>query len=297
MRLIHCQWPDIKVPVDFKVISDDPSQLSQNEKENLEIYIPKYMGGPKVWGEIANFPNLKVVQLLMAGYEEALPHMRKGVRLCNARGVHDQSTAELGIALMASHFLGIKGYIKNMESGKWDGSRRDSLYRKKVAIIGAGSVGTRIKEMLDVFHVECTFFARSARAGIHSISELPTKISKFDAVVLILPLTSESRHLISKRELSLMKPGSLLVNLARGPVVKTDDLVEVLKGGAISAALDVTDPEPLPSDHELWGLPNVIISPHVGGNSSAFEPQARKFLEEQISRYASKGELINEIDF
>lgn len=297
MRLIHCQWPDIKVPVDFKVISNDPSQLSQNEKENLEIYIPKYMGGPKVWGEIANFPNLKVVQLLMAGYEEALPHMRKGVRLCNARGVHDQSTAELGIALMASHFLGIKGYIKNMESGKWDGARRDSLFGKKVAIIGAGSVGTRIKEMLDVFQVESTFFARSARAGVHSISELPTKISKFDAVVLILPLTSESRHLISKRELSLMKPGSLLVNLARGPVVKTDDLVEVLKGGAISAALDVTDPEPLPSDHELWGLPNVIISPHVGGNSSAFEPQARKFLEEQISRYASKGELINEIDF
>lgn len=297
MRLIHCQWPDIKVPVDFKVISNDPSQLSQNEKENLEIYIPKYMGGPKVWGEIANFPNLKVVQLLMAGYEEALPHVRKGVRLCNARGVHDQSTAELGIALMASHFLGIKGYIKNMESGKWDGSPRDSLYGKKVAIIGAGSVGTRIKEMLDVFQVECTFFARSARVGVHSISELPTKISKFDAVVLILPLTSESRHLISKRELSLMKPGSLLLNLARGPVVKTDDLVEVLKGGAISAALDVTDPEPLPSDHELWGLPNVIISPHVGGNSSAFEPQARKFLEEQISRYASKGELINEIDF
>ncbi len=297
MRLIHCQWPDIKVPVDFKVISNDPSELSQKEKENLEIYIPKYMGGPKVWGEIANFPNLKVVQLLMAGYEEALPHMRKGVRLFNARGVHDQSTAELGIALMASHFLGIKGYIKNMESGKWDGSPRDSLYGKKVAIIGAGSVGTRIKEMLDVFQVESTFFARSARAGVHSISELPTKISKFDAVVLILPLTSESRHLISKRELILMKPGSLLVNLARGPVVKTDDLVEVLKGGAISAALDVTDPEPLPSDHELWGLPNVIISPHVGGNSSAFEPQARKFLEEQISRYASKGELINEIDF
>lgn len=297
MKLIHCQWSDLKVPSGYKVIATDPTQLSSSERESVEIYIPKYMGGAKVWSEIANFPNLKVVQLLMAGYEEALPHMRKGLRLCNAKGVHDQSTAELGVALMASHFLGIKSYIKNMESGKWDGAQRDSLYGKKIAIIGAGSVGTRLKEMLDAFKVESIFYARTARAGVNAFSEFSERISEFDAVVLILPLTSESRHLITKKELSSMKRGALLVNLARGAVVKTDDLVSVLKEGLIAAALDVTDPEPLPSDHELWKLPNVIISPHVGGNSSAFEPQARKFLEEQIARYANSGALINEIEF
>lgn len=297
MRLIHCQWSDLKVPSGYNVIATDPTQLSSSERESVEIYIPKYMGGAKVWSEIANFPNLKVVQLLMAGYEEALPHMRKGLRLCNAKGVHDQSTAELGVALMASHFLGIKSYIKNMESGKWDGAQRDSLYGKKVAIVGAGSVGTRLKEMLDAFKVESIFYARTARAGVNAFSEFSERISEFDAVVLILPLTSESRHLITKKELSSMKRGALLVNLARGAVVKTDDLVSVLKEGLIAAALDVTDPEPLPSDHELWKLPNVIISPHVGGNSSAFEPQARKFLEEQIARYANSGALINEIEF
>lgn len=297
MKSIHCQWPDLKVPSGFKVIATDPTQLSSSERESVEIYIPKYMGGAKVWSEIANFPNLKVVQLLMAGYEEALPHMRKGLRLCNAKGVHDQSTAELGVALMASHFIGIKSYIKNMESGKWDGAQRDSLYGKKIAIIGAGSVGTRLKEMLDAFKVESNFYARTARAGVNAFSEFSERISEFDAVVLILPLTSESRHLITKKELSSMKRGALLVNLARGAVVKTDDLVSVLKEGLIAAALDVTDPEPLPSDHELWKLPNVIISPHVGGNSSAFEPQARKFLEEQIARYANSGALINEIEF
>lgn len=297
MKLIHCQWSDLKVPSGYNVIATDPTQLSSSERESVEIYIPKYMGGAKVWSEIANFPNLKVVQLLMAGYEEALPHMRKGLRLCNAKGVHDQSTAELGVALMASHFLGIKSYIKNMESGKWDGAQRDSLYGKKVAIVGAGSVGTRLKEMLDAFKVESIFYARTARAGVNAFSEFSERISEFDAVVLILPLTSESRHLITKKELSSMKRGALLVNLARGAVVKTDDLVSVLKEGLIAAALDVTDPEPLPSDHELWKLPNVIISPHVGGNSSAFEPQARKFLEEQIARYANSGALINEIEF
>ncbi len=297
MKLIHCQWSDLRAPSGYKVISKEPSELSDLERAGVEIYIPKYMGGAKAWSAIAHFPNLKVVQLLMAGYEDALPHMRKGVRLCNARGVHDQSTAELGVALMASHFLGIKNYIKNMESGKWDGAQRDSLYKKKVAIVGAGSVGTRIKEMLDVFKVESTFFARSARQGVLAISELEQKISSFDAVVLILPLTNETRHLITLKELANMKPGGLLVNLARGPVVRTDDLLVALKTGKISAALDVTDPEPLPSDHELWRLPNVIISPHVGGNSSAFEPQAREFLEQQLERYVATGELVNEIEF
>ena len=297
MKLIHCQWGDLRAPSGYKVISKEPSELSDLERAGVEIYIPKYMGGAKAWSAIANFPNLKVVQLLMAGYEDALPHMRKGVRLCNARGVHDQSTAELGVALMASHFLGIKNYIKNMESGKWDGAQRDSLYKKKVGIVGAGSVGTRIKEMLDVFKVESTFFARSARQGVLAISELEQKISSFDAVVLILPLTNETRHLITLKELANMKPGGLLVNLARGPVVRTDDLLVALKTGKISAALDVTDPEPLPSDHELWRLPNVIISPHVGGNSSAFEPQAREFLEQQLERYVATGELVNEIEF
>ena len=297
MKLIHCQWADLRAPNGYQVISKDSMELSESERASVEIYIPKYMGGAKAWSAIANFPNLKVVQLLMAGYEEALPHIRKGVRLCNARGVRDQSTAELGVALMASHFLGIKNYIKNMESGKWDGSQRDSLYGKKVAIIGAGSVGRRIREMLEVFKVEITFFARSARDGVSEIADLGNRIQEFDAVILILPLTNESRNLITKKELGKMKKSALLVNLARGPVVNTDDLVEALKRGEISAALDVTDPEPLPSNHELWRLPNVIISPHVGGNSSAFEPQAREFLEKQLDRYVKSGQLINEIEF
>lgn len=296
MRLIHCQWPDLNVPFGFKVISTDLTQLSNQERENIEIYIPKYMGGVEVWSEIANLPNLKVVQLLMAGYDDALPHMRKGLRLCNAKGVHDQSTAELGVALMLAHFLGIKSYVKNMESGRWDGAQRNSLYGKKIAIVGAGSIGTRLKEMLIIFKVECTLFARSAREEIKKMSDFSKQISEFDVVVLTLPLTSESRHLIAKKELSSMKPGALLVNLARGAVVNTGDLISALKKGSITAALDVTDPEPLPSNHELWRCPNVIISPHVGGNSSAFEPQARQFLEEQIKRYADNGALINEIE-
>jgi phosphoglycerate dehydrogenase-like enzyme len=295
MKLVHSQWPDLEVPTGYKATSTPVAALSQAEKESIEIYIPQYMGGLESLRPIAEFPNLKVIQLLTAGYEEVVPHVPQGVRLCNARGVHDQSTAELGISLLLAHFLGIPRYIENMSRGQWDGAQRDSLYGKEIAIVGAGSVGLRLKTALEPFRTSITLFARNARENVFAVSELRKMIGLFDAVILILPLTEETRHLITKSELEKMKRGALLVNLARGPVVKTDDLVQALNSGMISAALDVTDPEPLPADHELWRSPNVIITPHVGGNSTAFEPQAREFLARQLLGFARNGELINEI--
>ena len=295
MKLVHSQWADLKVPHGYRTISTNLSDLSKDERDSVEVYIPKYMGGVPTLEAISDFPNLKVVQMLTAGYEDAVPHIPKGVRLCNARGVHDQSTAELGLSMLLSHFVEITRYVKNMESGTWDGSQRDSLYGKKVAIVGAGSVGLRLKLMLEPLRVEVILFARSSREGVLAISELDKMLGLFDALILILPLTSESRHLITENRLAKMKRGALLVNLARGPVVKTEDLVAALKRGEIFAALDVTDPEPLPADHELWRCPNVIITPHVGGNSTAFEPQARNFLERQLEEFARSGELMNEI--
>ena len=295
MKLVHSQWADLKAPHGYRTTSTNLSDLSQDERDAVEVYIPKYMGGVPSLEAISKFPNLKVVQMLTAGYEDAVPYIPKGVRLCNARGVHDQSTAELGLSMLLSHFVGITRYVKNMESGTWDGSQRNSLYGKKIAIVGAGSVGLRLKQMLEPLRVEVILFARSGREGVLAISELDKMLGLFDALILILPLTSESRHLITETKLAKMKRGALLVNLARGPVVKTEDLVAALKREEIFAALDVTDPEPLPADHELWKCPNVIITPHVGGNSTAFEPQARDFLERQLEEFARSGELMNEI--
>ena len=113
-------------------------------------------------------------------------------------------------------------------------------------------------------------------------------------VVLLCPLTDQTRGLVNADFISRMRPGALLVNVSRGPVVVTDDLVDALQQGRIFAALDVTDPEPLPPEHPLWRAPGVLISPHVGGNTSAFLPRAYRLVAKQLARF-SQGEPVHHV--
>src|ERR1039457_5877907 len=128
--------------------------------------------------------------------------------------------------------------------------------------------------MLAPFDVEMLRVARTARTepAVHAVSDLDSLLPQAEIVVLILPSTAETRWLIGRRQLALMKQGTLLVNAARGPVVDTDALVDALQSGKIRAALDVTDPEPLPDGHPLWSCPNLLLTPHVGGSSPQFAP-------------------------
>jgi phosphoglycerate dehydrogenase-like enzyme len=294
---IWCQWGDLDLPSRYEVISRSIEELKSSELNEIDIYIPKYMGGAAALSPISQMSNLKIVQLLMAGYEDAIPYLRPGIRLFNARGVHDFSTAELTIALLLNHYTGVKKYLRNMDDALWQAGQRDSIYGKRIAVVGAGSVGKKIGDFLTAFDVALTFFAQTSRAGVRGISELPNLISEFDAVIVIVPLTNSTRHLVNADLLGRMRDGALLVNVARGPVVDTEALLVELRTGRISAALDVTDPEPLPSESELWRMPNVTITPHVGGNSSAFEPQARAFLKAQFTALDKGSAMANEIDW
>jgi phosphoglycerate dehydrogenase-like enzyme len=233
----------------------------------------------------------------MAGYEDALAYMKNGQQLANARGVHDFSTAELAISMMLAHFKNHKAFAENQKNSHWNHKTAGSLYGKKVAIIGAGSIGSRLATMLDIFKTTTQLYASHARDTIKSIEDLHKDVATFDCIIVIVPLTDKTRNLVDAKILNAMKDGSLLVNVARGPVVNTDDLLAELSRGRISAALDVTDPEPLPADHPLWKLTNCQIIPHVGGDSEAFEPQARKFLEQQFKDIAEGEPLGNEIDW
>ena len=295
MTTIWCQWPDLKLPVNFNCISKPIAELSAKELSEIEIYVPQYMGGIKALSITPQLPNLKILQLLMAGYDDALSFKRDGVRLFNARGVHDYSTAELTIGLIISSLRGIDKFVRNKEIGKWEHQRLESIYGKKVAIVGAGSVATKIASMLNAFEIKPELFARTARDKIKDIESFDKSLGEFDIVILIVPLTDETKHFMNSQRIAKMKSGALLINVARGPVVDTEALVDALNAGKISAAVDVTDPEPLPADHPLWSAPNLIISPHVGGNSTAFEPHGRKLIEEQCERYANNQPLINEI--
>jgi phosphoglycerate dehydrogenase-like enzyme len=273
------------LPADVRPL-DPPIPVTENPDE-VVFYVPRYMGSVDDLALMARMPGLQVVQLLTAGFETALAHLPPGVTLCNAGGVHDASTAELGVGLILASMRGIDDFARAMPSGEWLHSRRDSLADKRILIIGAGGVGSALRSRLLPFEADVVMVGRSARPGVHSVDELPRLLPGADVVVLAVPLDESTRGLANADFLSRMAEGALIVNLSRGAVVETDSLVAALRQGRIRAALDVTDPEPLPAQHPLWNLPGVLISPHVGGNSTAFLPRARRLVAEQLQRFAS----------
>jgi phosphoglycerate dehydrogenase-like enzyme len=237
--------------------------------------------------------SLKAVQTLTAGVDNVWAHLPSGVTLCNAKGVHDASTAELAVGLTIASLRKFPEFVRAQESGDWLYGRYDALADKTVLIVGFGSVGEALEQRLIPFEVTIMKVARTARAGVYGFDSLAQLLPRADVVVLTAPLTEQTRGLVDSEFISAMKAGALLVNVARGPVVNTEDLLAAVKTGRIRAALDVTAPEPLPADHELWRTPGVLISPHVGGNTSAFLPRAYRLVREQLQRYVANEPLHN----
>lgn len=295
-HVVWTQWEDLNIPVGFKSLSPESAPLDGENLGEVTFFVPPYMGGRKALLPILRMPKLQVVQLPYAGYDTVLEFTRPGLTLCNAAGVHDASTAELAVGLTIASLRGFPDFLRNQFRGEWIRSRRRSLSDSKVGIVGFGSIGRMIKQNLSGFAVEIVPFSRSGSNGSKRMSELDAELPNLDVVILSMPLNSESRGLFDARKLALMKDGALLVNIARGPIVDTDALVAELNSGRILAALDVTDPEPLPKNHPLWSAKGLLISPHVGGESTAFEPRFRKLLEEQLQRLAA-GESLKNIVF
>jgi phosphoglycerate dehydrogenase-like enzyme len=292
---IWTQWSDLAIPAGMTHLPTDGFVPSASQLDEIEFYVPSYMGGIKTIEIIPQMKNLKVVHYNQAGYEDILPHIPEGVTLCNGSGLHDVSTSELAIGLTIAARRGFAEFMDNQKKGVWHRTRKPALADAHVGIVGYGHIGKRIASLLEMFETTVTAFTRSGSDGSVKISEFDEYLPKLDVIILILPLTAESKHFMSAARLKKMKDGATLVNVARGPIVDTDALVAELHTGRITAGLDVTDPEPLPAGHPLWSAPNVIISPHVGGDSGAFEPRARKMVQEQLSRIAKNEPLANHI--
>ncbi|MFC5953765.1 2-hydroxyacid dehydrogenase [Streptomyces pratens] len=247
--------------------------------------------------------SVEVVQTLSAGVDHVQPglsHLGPGVRLCNARGVHEASTAELALTLVLASLRGLPDFVRAQDKGEWLGGFRPALADRNVLIVGYGAIGAAIEDRLVPFELaRVARVARSARTvargPVHPFTELPALLPEADVVILSTPLTDATHHLVDAGFLTRMKDGALLVNVARGPVVDTSALLTEVESGRITAALDVTDPEPLPSDHPLWRAPGVLISPHAGGPTSAFRPRAERLLVDQLNRFMNREELRNVI--
>lgn len=287
------QWSDLRVDDKIQLRSPETYPLESSDLSDIEFYVPEYFGGPKVLEYVTKMPSLKYLQVPNAGYEDALEFLRDGMILANAAGVHNESTAELAIGLSIAFRRGFIDFTKNQIAGDWVHRKYPNMIDSRIGIVGFGAIGQTIAKNLSGFSVEIVSFSKSGTNGSRKIEELSSQLPFLDIVILILPLNKQTKNLFDKELLALMKDGALLINVARGGIVDTEALMAELKKGRIYAALDVTDPEPLPSNHPLWFTPNVFITPHVGGDSNAFEPRGKKLVEDQLNRLANDEELIN----
>jgi len=283
------------VPDGFRVETYDGHGQLPGSIEYVRFYVPQYFGGSNVNEVIRDMTALEVVQTQTAGYEHVLPYLRDGVTLCNARGVHDASTAELAVALILASYREIPQAVRDADREVWPPLTgvQDSLADKTVLIVGYGSIGEALERRLSGFECDVLRVARRARPGVAPIDDLPALLPRADVVVLLVPATDQTRGLVDAEFLGRMKDGALLVNVSRGVVVDTGALVAELGTGRLRAGLDVTDPEPLPAGHPLWSAPNVLITPHRGGATTAFAPRVAALVRAQLERFASGEPLVN----
>ncbi|AYF99499.1 hydroxyacid dehydrogenase [Protaetiibacter intestinalis] len=248
-----------------------------------DLLVLPYMIPAAELGRLNGLP-VALVQSQTLGYDGVAEHLPAGITYCNALEVHESSTAELALALTLAALRGIPAAVRDAAEGRWAHRRRPGLAGKRVVLVGVGGVGAEISRRLEPFGVELVRVARTARADVHGIDELPALLPDADVAIVAVPLTAETRHLVDARLLAALPDGALLVNVSRGEIVDTDALLGELTRGRIVAALDVTDPEPLPPGHPLWTAPGVLITPHLGGDTDAMDARIDRVVLEQLRR-------------
>ena len=264
--------------------------------EQFDLLVPPYMGKP---GALAALDGIEVglVQSQSIGYDGVAAVLPAGCLFANAAGVHETSTAELALGMMIASQRGIPDFVRNQATGTWDSSQRPSLADRSVLLVGYGGVGKAIEARLLPFETRVTRMAsrerHDERGRIHGIDSLYGQLPLHDIVVVSVPLGEHTHQLVDQKFLAAMPDGALLVNVARGPVADTDALLAETSSGRLRAALDVTDPEPLPAGHPLWTTPGVLITPHVGGASSAMFPRMVRLVRQQISLLLAGEEPVN----
>lgn len=263
--------------------------------EDVEFYVPVLLPSPAQLEVMGRMSRLRVVQLQTAGFEHIEPHLPDGVTLCNARGAHDAGTAEWAVGAIIASLREFPEFAAAQREGRWAYRQTAALADSHVLLVGYGAIGQAVERRLKPFEVEITRVAGRARDGVHGADELPELIGHADVVVLVVPATPRTKGLIDAAMLARMKDGALLVNAARGGVVDTDALVAETSRGRLRAALDVTDPEPLPPDHPLWRCPGVFITPHVAGSTPASVRRIARLVRDQAARYLAGEPLHNTI--
>ncbi|MFI7600875.1 2-hydroxyacid dehydrogenase [Actinoplanes sp. NPDC049681] len=289
---------ELPAGVEVEVCTDAATWPSDPAK--VDFWVPPFLATVRAADQLSQLTGVRVVQLLSAGADAWTGRVPAGVQLCDARGVHDKPVAEWVLGAAIGVLRRFPAFVRAQECEDWaikQYTPTPELTGKRVLIVGAGSIGRAIEEHMAPFGVSVTRVARTARPDedVHGVDELARLLPYAEVVVVVVPLTDETRGLVDAAFLAAMPDGALLINVARGPVVDTDALVAEVASGRIEAALDVTDPEPLPAGHPLWQLPGAFLTPHTAGSVEGLLPRAYGLAGAQIRRYAAGEPLINQV--
>ncbi|HEY2769543.1 MAG TPA: NAD(P)-dependent oxidoreductase [Solirubrobacteraceae bacterium] len=273
-------------PADVELIEVTP----EADLSGVDFLVPA-AGDRSILEVLPGLSRVAVVQVLSAGTDWIAPAVPAQATLCSARGARDAPVSEwvLGALLGAS-----SGLLECARERRWHSRHLDDLAAWKVIVLGMGSIGRMVASRLKALGTEVIGVVSHAGDGLHGVEELPDLLPVADAVVVLTPLTDDTRGLVGAKALAAMKDGAVVVNAGRGPVVDTDALVAEVQTGRLRAVLDVTDPEPLPDEHPLWRAPGVLsITPHVAGDSPRGHARAAELAGEQLARWCAGKELVN----
>jgi phosphoglycerate dehydrogenase-like enzyme len=285
---------ELPANVDVRLVPPEPAPVP--DLAEVDLVVPLMRARAPLLELLAGPPGrLRVIQTLSAGVDWLVGRVPEHVMVCNARGVYDAPLAEWVVGAILAMQRGLVHARDAQARREWDEIEPPELAGRRVVILGLGSIGTAIADRLRPFGVEVVGVGRTAREGVRGLSDLDEVLRDAEILVNILPLTSDTRGLLDARRLGLLPDGALVVNAGRGRTIETAPLVEELQAGRIRAALDVTDPEPLPADHPLWGLPNVLVSPHLAGDSPGSTIRSFELAGDQVRRFAAGEPLINEV--
>ncbi|OLF18792.1 2-hydroxyacid dehydrogenase [Actinophytocola xanthii] len=265
---------------------------------DAEVLVPSFLAETDPAVYVEQLPSLRLIQLLTTGAENWVGRIPEHVLLSTARGAHGGSTAEWALGALIAIYRELIPFERARVDRNWTRRPTDTLQDKRVLVLGAGDLGQRMRRRLEACDATATLVGSRARRDadgveIHGIDEVPDLLGEHDAVVLMVPLTEATTGLVDARFLARMPDGAVLVNAARGKVVHTDALVAELRSGRLRAALDVTEPEPLPPDHPLWTAPGLLLTPHVAGSVHDYSRRAYAVVAAEVARFAAGEEPEN----
>jgi phosphoglycerate dehydrogenase-like enzyme len=280
-------------PANVEAIPYEPGAPWPSEHVDTTVIVVGYEDAPAVGARFRELPNLRLVQTLNAGYEQWLPPLPRGVMLSNGRGAHGGSSAEWVVAALLTIYRELGTFAKHQSEGVWRPKDTDTLMGKRVVVLGAGDLAVNLAARLTPFETEVTLVGRRARPGVHALTDIDGLLPGADVVVAMLPGDESTRHLIDAGFLAKLRDGAVVVNAGRGGTVDTQALLAELTSGRLRAALDVTDPEPLPNDHPLWSAPGLLLTPHVAGSTAGVWERAWAVALRQIDVFAGGGRPPN----